>query len=81
MGILDEQRPPGPHGWIQFKGTELCMDLNCECGELSHIDGEFVYTVSCPTCGREWALSGFMKLVPPDDEWRRWHEPVRATLH
>jgi hypothetical protein len=32
-----------PHGWIQFKGTKLCMDVYCKCGTHTHIDGEFVY--------------------------------------
>jgi len=24
-----------PHGWVQWKGTDVCMDVHCACG---HID-------------------------------------------
>lgn len=37
--------------FIQWKGTNLCMDLHCPCGEHSHIDEDFVYAVRCPACG------------------------------
>jgi hypothetical protein len=37
--------PAGSHGWIQWKGTDVCMDIHCECGTLSHIDGEFAYII------------------------------------
>ena len=35
----------GPHGWIQWKGTDVCIDLHCECGSHGHVDGDFVYYV------------------------------------
>ncbi len=41
-----------PHGWIQWKGTEVCMDVHCACGELTHVDAEFAYNVQCPVCLR-----------------------------
>ena len=51
-----------PHGWIQFKGTELCLDVHCECGEISHIDSDFVYYVECGYCGIIYELSGFIEF-------------------
>jgi hypothetical protein len=30
-----------PHGWIQWKGTNVCMDVYCACGHHSHIDAKF----------------------------------------
>lgn len=48
-------KPPEgtPHGWIQWKGTDLCMDLRCVCGDLTHLDScSFAYLVQCRNCGR-----------------------------
>jgi uncharacterized protein (DUF983 family) len=37
--------------FVQWKGTDLCMDLYCpECGESSHFDGFFAYHIRCPNC-------------------------------
>ncbi len=67
---------PEPNGWIQFKGTDICVDLHCECGELSHIDGDFVYYYECPKCKAVWELDGHIKLyrVPTEHE-----EEIRKT--
>lgn len=58
----------GPHGWIQFKGTELCMDVHCKCGELTHIDGMFVYFIKCGNCGAVYELNGHIELIERTDE-------------
>lgn len=55
--------PTGPHGWIQWKGTSVCMDVHCECGELSHIDSDFAYNVCCGACGRAYMVNGHVELV------------------
>lgn len=52
-----------PHGWIQHKGSDLCMDVHCSCGAHMHIDDDFVYYVECPYCGKVWAVSGYVELV------------------
>lgn len=36
--------------FIQWKGTEVCLDFYCPCGIRSHGDGEFAYHVRCPGC-------------------------------
>jgi len=56
------ETPKRPFGFIQYKGTDICMDLNCECGELSHIDGDFVYAIQCPYCDKKYDLNCFIKL-------------------
>lgn len=53
-----------PHGWIQWKGTSVCMDIHCSCGQLSHIDCEFVYYVRCPQCKKAYMINGHVELVP-----------------
>lgn len=53
-----------PCGWIQWKGTNVCMDVRCECGALGHVDAEFAYHVECSACGRVYAVGAYVKLVP-----------------
>jgi hypothetical protein len=56
----------GPNGHIQWKGTEVCMDLYCSCGKDSHIDASFAYHFRC-SCGKLWAISPYVKLVEIND--------------
>lgn len=37
--------------FIQWKGTDVCMDFYCPCGHHMHIDADFVYFVKCGSCG------------------------------
>ena len=41
---------PRPYAFIQWKGTDVCMDFHCECGAHLHFDGYFAYHVECPYC-------------------------------
>jgi len=50
-------------GWIQWKGTDVCIDITCECGANGHIDGDFAYQVDCPYCGRKYLLGSNIKLI------------------
>lgn len=52
-----------PHGWIQWKGTNVCMDVHCECGELTHVDGDFAYHVKCSNCGAVYFCNGHIELI------------------
>lgn len=42
--------------FIQWKGTDVCMDFRCECGASGHFDGFSAYVVKCPDCGTEWEM-------------------------
>ena len=65
-----EKPPPRPYGFIQWKGTDVCMDLNCSCGHLGHIDDEFAYSIRCRQCGQTYATGSYIVLTPidPDDD-------------
>ena len=60
---LQETYENKPHGWIQWKGTGVCMDIHCECGELTHIDADFAYYVKCGKCGRIYFCNGHIELI------------------
>lgn len=55
-----------PHAFIQWKGTDVCMDFHCPCGEGGHFDGYFAYVVECPACHRRWEMA--------------WHVLAREAL-
>ena len=42
--------------FIQWKGTDLCMDFHCKCGDSFHFDGDFCYYIECIHCGRVYKM-------------------------
>jgi len=52
-----------PHGWVQWKGTSVCMDVYCKCGNQSHIDNDFVYNWQCPYCGTVYMCNGHIEMI------------------
>ena len=65
---IEDKRDGEPHGWLQWKGTDMCMDLHCECGTQSHVDGEFGYTVRCPACNTIYSCNGHIELIKLEQE-------------
>lgn len=65
---LQEQYVNKPHGWVQWKGTAVCMDIHCKCGHPSHIDAEFAYHVKCPKCGTVYMCNGHIELIELEEE-------------
>lgn len=63
-----------PHGWIQWKGTNVCMDVHCSCGVMSHVDAEFAYFVRCPVCKQVFEVDGTVKLAP-----KNTHAPAHPS--
>lgn len=55
-GFTSGQAKRLPQTFIQWKGTDLCMDFDCECGAHCHFDGDFAYCVKCPHCGAIWEM-------------------------
>ena len=59
--------PDGPHGWLQWKGTDACIDLRCVCGYHGHVDADFFYYYRCKECGARYAVGAHVRLVPLSD--------------
>ncbi len=55
------------HGWIQWKGTNVCIDINCKCGKQSHFDGDFMYYIQCPYCKQIYEANGYIELIKIKD--------------
>lgn len=65
---VQERYEGQPSGWIQWKGTEVCMDVHCKCGYHSHIDAEFAYFVKCPKCKTVYMCNGHIELIEVEEE-------------
>lgn len=65
---IEDKYENQPHCWIQWKGTDVCMDFHCECGEHSHIDADFTYAIKCPSCGASYACNGHIELIKLEQE-------------
>jgi hypothetical protein len=65
---LQEMYEGKPHGGVQWKGTDVCMDIHCKCGCHSHIDASFAYNVKCPNCGTVYACNGHIELIELEEE-------------
>lgn len=57
-----------PAAWLQWKGTDACMDVFCVCGALGHLDGSYSYRIVCSACGRTYWANGHIELIPLTDE-------------
>lgn len=65
---FDPSQTRGAHGapeaFIQWKGTDVCLDFYCTCGMQSHIDASFVYAIECPACGSIFDMPHTVQLQP-----------------
>jgi hypothetical protein len=60
---IEDKKENQPHAWIQWKGTDVCMDVYCECGSHSHIDGDFAYFIKCNNCGAIYSCNGHIEII------------------
>jgi len=65
---IQERYSGRPHGWVQWKNTNVCMDVHCKCGHMSHIDEMFVYSIKCPNCGTCYMVNGHIELIEIEEE-------------
>ena len=68
-----------PAAWVQWKGTNVCMDVRCACGAHGHIDAEFAYFVECGACQQVYAVQTTLALVPWNPTTGQPMEVPRAT--
>lgn len=61
---LGHKEISGPQIFIQWKGTDVCLDFHCECGAHHHVDADFVYALQCGSCGRFYDMPNTIALKP-----------------
>lgn len=67
--IYSQDNPRGESsGLIQWKGTNVCIDLHCKCGHHGHVDAEFFFHYECAKCGQKYAVGHVIKLIPLTQE-------------
>lgn len=66
LDIEGHQFAGKPHVWVQWKGTDVCCDVHCECGFSGHVDGEFFYFFECPQCHQIWEVGTHVQIHKVD---------------
>lgn len=56
------------NNFVQWKGTDICMDFHCECGHHNHYDGFFAYYVKCAGCEQVYKMDESIKMQRVYDE-------------
>ncbi len=46
-----------PNTYVQWQGSDLCLDFNCPCGNWGHLDVGFLFALRCASCGRSWRIA------------------------
>ncbi len=52
--------------YIQWKGTDVCCDIHCDCGAHLHFDGFFMYAFRCPECKQLYEVADHVPITPVD---------------
>jgi len=52
---------------VQWKGTDVCLDFNCPCGQFSHIDGFTFSYIKCFACGQNYKLASEIPFEAVDE--------------
>ncbi len=76
-----DPKPKGTSGWIQWKGTDVCMDIHCVCGYHSHVDTDFFYNFRCPQCKQAYAVGQNISLIPLTTEEEAFVDSRGDTFH
>ena len=60
--------------FLQWKGTNACLDLTCiQCNKHSHYDGFFATLVQCPYCQAVHHLSHFPNThLANEEDLQKW---------
>lgn len=61
------ERNPLPSVYVQWKGTEVCLDFHCVCGYSGHFDGGFAYGLRCGGCERLYTMPHTFGLIEGAD--------------
>lgn len=57
--------------FLQWKGTDVCLDFYCACGGEGHFDGYFAGALRCPGCGAVYAMPALIYPAKVESESRQ----------
>jgi len=65
---VDPYPENGTHTFVQWQGTNVCMDFHCKCGMHMHFDTDFLFFVQCCGCNTKYIMSSYVRAieVPPE---------------
>lgn len=55
--------PTDAHTFIQWQGTDVCLDFHCPCGAYLHFDTYLLFGVECGHCGSKFLLSSHVRAM------------------
>lgn len=79
-GFIHDKETADPHAFVQWKGTNVCMDFHCNCGAFCHFDGYFAYAVRCPHCKTIWEMPSNLFPRKADDKTYAGHIEMAKDL-
>lgn len=64
---VDPHPEDGTHTFLQWQGTNVCMDFYCKCGDTMHFDNYSLFFVQCSACKTKYIMSTYVRAieVPP----------------
>lgn len=67
------------NSFIQWKGTDVCLDFTCDCGARNHFDGYFAYHIQCWSCKQVYKLGDSIYVEKIDDPG--FLSPLQSIIH
>lgn len=53
-----------PSLWIQWSGSNVCVDFYCSCGAMPHIDAKFRDYLRCIECNAFYYVNPHVEIIP-----------------
>lgn len=78
--FLHDGEQPEPCVFLQWKGTNACMDFYYKCGAHCHFDGYFAYAVKCPHCHTIWEMPSILIPRVADDKTYKGHVEMANVM-
>jgi len=60
---IQERYKNHPHGLINWRWANVCMDVHCRCGAVSHADFGLAHYIECIACGAVYLCNGHVELI------------------
>lgn len=76
-----KKKPNQSPAFIQWKGTDVCLDFWCKCGAHNHYDGYFAYRIVCGQCKTKYELNPNIEVTIAKDQTLDALEPEHCCIN